>query len=63
MKCIHCETEFKLDEAPDLFDELAHQTNKNYKKQYQYQKRIQGELNLNIITCPECSHVIIYEKK
>ena len=45
MKCIHCETEFDLDEAPDLYDELAHQTNPNYKKQYEYQKKIQDQLN------------------
>ena len=63
MKCIHCQTEFDVDEAPDLYDELAHQTNPNYKKQYEYQKKIQDQLNLNIITCPECGYVIIYDKK
>ena len=60
INCIHCNEKFNKWDAPDLYDELSSQTNKKYKRQYKFQKEIQHTLNLNIITCPSCSKVIIY---
>jgi DNA-directed RNA polymerase subunit RPC12/RpoP len=57
MKCIHCKNKFDLDQAPDLYTEL--ESTQEYQQQYKYLRRIQDNLNINIITCPHCGHVLL----